>query len=119
MNRHGRRDAINEGTGRALDKILPYVRSIKQHRGKRAVAGLLNDAGSEYERRGPLLARVLVVGKKEDSSYEDKRDDLNRLVQIIDILSEENLPGAVAGYVLKKLDAIREFYVPEEETWSQ
>lgn len=105
-----RREPVEIRTRRVLDEILPLVEAMGNPKGKLALGGLLNEVGSEYERHGPTTAEVLVAGKYNDASYSDKRDDMQRLRQIINIIQREGLPRTEGGFILKKLDAIRDFY---------
>jgi len=99
---------IKERTKQALEATIAHLEGVKIE----AVKGLLNDVGMKYERQGATAAEILVVGKREDSAYADKHNELNALVQIIHTLDEEHLPSAQAGYILKKLLAIQQYYQP-------
>jgi hypothetical protein len=101
---------IKERTKQALDVTIAHLEGVKIE----AVKGLLNDVGMKYERQGATAAEILVVGKREDSAFADKHNELNALVQIIHTLDEKHLPPAQAGYILKKLLAIQQYYQPSE-----
>ena len=105
-------EPIEVRTRRALDATIAHLEGVRIDAVKK---GLLNDVGMKYERQGATAAEILVVGKREDSAYEDKHNELNALVQIIHTLAEERLPRAEAGYILKKLLALKQYYQPSEE----
>lgn len=104
-------EPIEVRTRRALDATIAHLEGVKID----VVKGLLNDVSMKYERQGATAAEILVVGKREDSAYAGKRNELNALVQIIHTLAEERLPRAEAGYILKKLLALKQYYQPSEE----
>jgi hypothetical protein len=99
-------ETINERTRQALDTILDILKGIRIQ----DVRGLLNDVATIYERRGPHVAEVFVVGKREDSAFRRKHAEIDGLVRIIGVLNQERLPRAEASYILKKLEAIDKFY---------
>ncbi len=100
---------IEQRTKRALNDVLDLVKGMSVD----AVSGLLNDVAEKYERSGSTTAEVYIVGKWDDAAFKDKHDELTKLVQIIHTLERERLPRAEAGYIIKKLAAIKQFYVPE------
>lgn len=104
-------EPINIRTQRALDDILGRIQGVRIG----DVSGLLNSAGMKYERSGSTMAELFVVGKRDDSAYASKHDELNAVVQVIHTLAEHRIPKAEAGYILKKLAAIKQYYQPGEE----
>ena len=56
------------------------------------------------------MAETFIVGKREDSTYAYRKEDMNRLVEIIGVLEREHLRRAHASFILKKLNALRDFY---------
>ena len=102
--------SIEQRTKRALNEVLDLVKRMSVD----AVSGLLNDVAEKYERSGPTTAEVYIVGKWDDAAFKDKHNELTKLVQIIHTLEQERLPRAEAGYIIKKLAAIKKFYEPEE-----
>jgi hypothetical protein len=101
---------IEQRTKRALERVLDITKEMNVN----AVSGLIKEVAEKYERRGPTTAKVYIVGKWDDAAFKDKHNELTKLVQIVDTLEEERLPGAEAGYIIKKLSAIKKFYTPEE-----
>jgi len=104
-------EPINIRTQRALDDILGHIRGVRIGE----VSGLLSSVGMKYERSGAAMAELLVVGKRDDSAFARKHDELNALVQVIHTLAAHRIPQAEAGYILKKLVAIKQYYQPGEE----
>lgn len=103
-------ESIEKRTQQALDAIKAHLEGVKID----PVKGLLNDVGMKYERQGPTAAEILVIGKREDSAFAGKHNELNALVQIIHTLEQERLPRAEASYILKKLPALKQYYQPSE-----
>lgn len=97
---------------RALDDVVSYVSKMQARRDRPQleVTGLLDNVATIFERDGPTLAEVFVIGKREDSTYANRRDDLNCLVEIIGVLEREHLRRAHGGFILKKLNALRDYY---------
>jgi len=101
---------IEQRTKRALERVLDITKEMNVD----AVSGLIKEVAEKYERRGPTTAEVYIVGKWDDAAFKDKHNELTKLVQIVHTLEEERLLGAEAGYIIKKLAAIKKFYTPEE-----
>ncbi len=98
-------------TARALNEIVEIANKLKTDaRGDIEISGLLNDVGMKFERDRATMAETYVVGKREDSAFEARKEDLNRLVEIIGVLEREHIKPAHAGYMIKKLNALRRFY---------
>lgn len=67
----------------------------------------INDVAKKYERQGYEVARVYVRGKYADRLRRDERESLPQLLQIIDAIHANNLPGPVASFIIKKLNGIK------------
>ncbi|MBI5304826.1 MAG: hypothetical protein HY868_22010 [Chloroflexi bacterium] len=111
-------DPLEVRAKRAMDEIVMYVSKmqVRRDRPQLEVTGLLDDVATVFERDGPTLAEAFVVGKREDSTYANRRDDLNYLVEIIGVLECEHLRRAHGGFILKKLNALRDFYGRTKES---
>lgn len=107
-------ETIEQRTKAALDNIANILMDMSlDEQGRLPIQGLLDDTGSICERKGFEPAVLFVIGKKKGSTYEDRQEDLDRFVGIIKVLQQHKLPRSEASYVVKKLNAIKQFYIPE------
>lgn len=106
-------ETVDQRTKVALDEVANILKDMSLDReGRLPIQGLLDDTGSVCERKGFQPAELFVIGKKKGTTYEGRQEDLDRLVRIIKVLQQHKLPKSEASYVIKKLNAIKQFYAP-------
>jgi hypothetical protein len=105
-------DPLEVRAKRAMDDIVACVSKmqVRRDRPQLEISGILDNVATIFERDGPTMAETFVVGKREDSTYASRKEDLNRLVEIIGVLEREHLRRSHASFILKKLNALRDFY---------
>lgn len=90
---------IGERVDAAMTEIKEIIEGVKLNN------NFLNDAAKIYERSGYATAKLYVRGKFTERMKPDEHEAFNRLLRVLDVLHREKLPGPIASYCLKKLNA--------------
>lgn len=88
-----------------MDETMKRVEELVV--GVRLNNNFINDVAHIYERRGYQAADLYVRGKFTDRLYDDEREAFKRLLEILKIIDDNNLPPPIASFILKKLNGIK------------
>lgn len=88
-----------------VDAVMKLV--DEKMAGTRLNNNFINDVAHIYERRGYAAADLYVRGKFTDRLWDDEKVAFKRLLEILEIIHANKLPGPVASFIIKKLNGIK------------
>ncbi len=90
------------------DRVEIVMKQVEEKiAGTRLNNNFINDVAEIYERRGYAAADLYVRGKFTDRLWEDDKVAFKRLLEILQVIRDNNLPGPIASFIIKKLNGIK------------